>query len=90
MTIPRKKMPDRRKQIPVEYRDFDIQPMPSPSEEDPNLWEARVEISRTGDETAVRQYNSERAFPGRRQAEEYAVEFGKKIIDGNFPDYSPP
>lgn len=90
MTIPRKRMPDRRPQTSVAYGDFEIRPTVSASEQDPHRWEARVEIARRQRGAAVRQYDAERSFPQREQAEEYAVEFAKKIIDGNFPGYSPP
>lgn len=90
MTIPRKRMPDRQRQGPVAYGEFEIRPAVLPAEEAPHRWDARVEIARRQDRTAVRHYDAERSFPTRREAEDHAVEFGKKIIAGNFPDHSPP
>jgi len=89
MTIPRKRMPERVKRSVVEYGDFEIRPAVSSAAEDPHQWEARVEIARRKDRI-TRLYDAERSFPTRREAEDHAVEFGKKIIDGNFPSHSPP
>jgi hypothetical protein len=90
MTIPRKRMPDRLEQFPVHHGDFVIRPVVTPAEADPHRWEARVEIARGRETARMRQYDARRSFAGMEEAEEYAVEFDKKIIDGHFPDYSPP
>lgn len=90
MTIPRKRMPDRRARSPVHHGDFVIRPLVTPAEADPRRWDARVEIVRDRETSRMRQYDAQRSFPTREEAEEYAVEFGKKIIDGRFPGHSPP
>jgi hypothetical protein len=90
MTIPRKRMPDRRARSPIHHGDFVIRPVVTPAEADPHQWDARVEIARSQGTARVRQFDAQRSFPGVEEAEDYAIEFGKKIIDGHFPDYSPP
>ena len=73
----------------IKYRDYRIDPRPMKL--DAGGWNTSVQICRdTGSEMIFRPYSAKNVWPTEEEAIQQYAEFGRRIIDGEVPDLTPP
>ncbi len=74
----------------INYKDFELSSAPYQLAESDG-WELRVVITKHHDsrgETLTKSFTGKNTFKSKEEAEAHAIEFGKQIIDGNFPEFT--
>lgn len=74
----------------VSYQGFEISPAPCELR-GTGEWELRVVIRRHHDvrrETLEKQFTGKQTYTSKEEAEAHAINFGKGIVDGRYPDFS--
>lgn len=74
----------------IEYEGFELSPVPCQLAES-GEWELRVSITKHHDsrgETLLKTYTGKNTFKTKQEAGAHAIEFGKQIIDGKYPEFT--
>lgn len=76
--------------VTVEYKGFEVSPAPHQlaGSED---WTLGIVLTKHHDdrgETLTKKYSGKNTFKSRAEAEMHAIEFGRQIVDGKFPEFT--